>query len=295
MTLKPGDVVSHYRIVEKIGEGGMGLVFRAEDITLRRSVALKVLSEATAAGGGSRARLLREARAAAALNHPNICTIYEVHEADDASFIAMELVEGETLHNLLGRAGPLPFGRLLDIAVDVADGLAEAHARRIVHRDLKPQNIMVTPQGRVKILDFGLAIPAPAAAAEETAASTSHTRSSGGPAIAGGARGGGLQGTLPYMSPEQALGKEVDARSDLFSFGTVLYEMATGRNVLARPRQHLRRVEGDARRRGTASRRPPCRRDPRGSRGAPRTLSVSRKATRRPRPPRASPAVPASG
>lgn len=229
MTLKPGDVVSHYRVVEKIGEGGMGLVFRAEDITLRRSVALKMLSETTAAGGGSRARLLREARAAAALNHPNICTIYEVHEADDASFIAMELVEGETLHNLLGRAGPLPFGRLLDIAVDVADGLAEAHARRIVHRDLKPQNIMVTPQGRVKILDFGLAIPAPTAAAEDAAVSTSRTRSSGGPAIVGGARDGGLQGTLPYMSPEQALGKEVDARSDLFSFGTVLYEMATGR------------------------------------------------------------------
>jgi tetratricopeptide (TPR) repeat protein len=222
-------VVSHYRIVEKIGEGGMGLVFRAEDITLRRPVALKVLSETTAAGGGPRARLLREARAAAALNHPNICTIYEVREADDASFIAMELVEGETLHSLLGRAGPLPFGRLLDIAVDVADGLAEAHARRIVHRDLKPQNIMVTRQGRVKILDFGLAIPAPTAATHDAAASTSRTRSSGGQAIAGGARAGGLQGTLPYMSPEQALGKEVDARSDIFSFGTVLYEMATGR------------------------------------------------------------------
>src|SRR5574341_666166 len=125
VTLKPGDVVSHYRIVEKIGEGGMGLVFRAEDITLRRSVALKVLSGTPATGGGARARLLREARAAAALNHPNICTIYEVHEADEISFIAMELVEGETLHDLLDRAGPLPFSRLLDIAVDVADGLAE--------------------------------------------------------------------------------------------------------------------------------------------------------------------------
>jgi tetratricopeptide (TPR) repeat protein len=229
MALKPGDLVSHYRIVEQIGEGGMGLVFRAEDITLRRPVALKVLSGTPAAGGGCRTRLLREARAAAALNHPNICTIYEVHEADETSFIAMELIDGETLHDLLDRAGPLPFGRLIDIAVEVADGLAEAHARRIVHRDLKPQNIMVTRQGRVKILDFGLAIPAPTAAVEGGATSAGRTRSSSGAALAGGGPGGGLQGTLPYMSPEQALGKEVDARSDIFSFGTVLYEMATGR------------------------------------------------------------------
>ena len=253
MTLKPGDVVSHYRIVEKIGEGGMGLVFRAEDITLRRPVALKVLSETAAAGGGAMARLLREARSAAALNHPNICTIYEVHESDDASFIAMELVEGETLHDLLDRAGPLPFGRLLDMAVDVADGLAEAHARRIVHRDLKPQNIMVTRQGRVKILDFGLAIPSPPAAAHDAEVSTSRTRSSGGQAIAGGARAGGPQGTLPYMSPEQALGKEVDARSDIFSFGTVLYEMATGR-CPSRQRGRWRSWRGSSKR--SPTRRP---------------------------------------
>ena len=229
MPLKPGDVVTHYRIVETIGEGGMGMVFRAEDTTLRRLVALKVLTGTSTAGEGCRARLLREARAAAALNHPGICTIYEVHEADDASFIAMELIEGETLHGLLERSGPPPFGRLLDIAVDAADGLAEAHTRRIVHRDLKPQNIMVTSQGRVKILDFGLAIPAPGSPGGGAAGSTSRTRSSGGDAIAGGARAGGLQGTLPYMSPEQALGKEVDARSDIFSFGTVFYELATGR------------------------------------------------------------------
>jgi len=197
----------------------MGLIFRAEDLTLQRSVALKVLSETTAAASGSRARLLREARASAALNHPNICTIYEVHEADDVCFIAMEFIDGETLHDLLRRAGPPPLDRLLDIAIEVADGLAEAHARRVVHRDLKPQNIMITPQGRVKILDFGLAIPGPRPGG---------ARSPGSLSTGSGEPSGGLHGTIPYMSPEQALGREVDARSDLFSFGTVLYELATG-------------------------------------------------------------------
>jgi tetratricopeptide (TPR) repeat protein len=230
--LKPGDVVSHYRIVDKIGEGGMGVIFSADDLTLQRRVALKVLTRSSASDTANRARLLREARAAAALNHPNICTIYEVHESDDLSFIAMEMLPGETLHVLLGRAAPLPLARLLDIAVDVADGLAEAHAHRIVHRDLKPQNIMITTQGRAKLLDFGLAIPVsesgaaprPAGAGEgrRREGSTTGTESASG-------SGGGLQGTLPYMSPEQVLGKEIDPRSDLFSFGTVLYEMATGR------------------------------------------------------------------
>jgi len=217
VALKPGDRVSHYRIVEKIGEGGMGLIFRAEDLTLQRSVALKVLPETTAVAGGPRARLLSEARVSAALNHPNICTIYEVHEAEDLSFIAMEFIDGETLHDLLRRAGPPPLDRLLDIAVEVADGLAEAHARRVVHRDLKPQNIMITPQGRVKILDFGLAICEPG-----------DVRSLGSLPTGDGEPGGGLHGTIPYMSPEQALGRELDARSDIFSFGTVLYELATG-------------------------------------------------------------------
>ncbi|HYV85813.1 MAG TPA: protein kinase [Patescibacteria group bacterium] len=231
MILEPGDRVSHYRIVGKIGEGGMGVIFKAEDLTLQRPVALKVLTRSSASGGANRARLLREARAAAALNHPSICTIYEVHESEELSFIAMEMVEGETLQTLLGRAGPLPLARLLDIAVEVADGLAEAHARRFVHRDLKPQNIMITPQGRAKLLDFGLAIPVceagadPAAVARPDPAregSTTGTHSTSG-------SGGGLHGTLPYMSPEQVLGRELDPRSDLFSFGTVLYEMATGR------------------------------------------------------------------
>ena len=232
MILKPGDVVSHYRIVDKIGEGGMGVIFRADDLTLQRPVALKVLTRSSASGAANRARLLREARAAAALNHPNICTIYEVHESDDLSFIAMEMVAGETLHVLLGRAGPLPLARLLDIAIEVADGLAEAHAHRIVHRDLKPQNIMITSQGRAKLLDFGLAIPASESGAGDrpTVAGNKppHEGSTAGTESASDS-GGGMQGTLPYMSPEQVLGKEIDARSDLFSFGTVLYEMATGR------------------------------------------------------------------
>jgi len=230
--LKPGDVVTHYRIVDKIGEGGMGVIFSADDLTLQRRVALKVLTRSSSPDSANRARLLREARAAAALNHPNICTIYEVHESDDLSFIAMEMVPGETLHVLLGRAGPLPLARLLDIAVDVADGLAEAHAHRIVHRDLKPQNIMITTQGRAKLLDFGLAIPVSEGGAGAPPAGSGERRpregSTTGTESASGS-GGGLQGTLPYMSPEQVLGKELDARSDLFSFGTVLYEMATGR------------------------------------------------------------------
>jgi tetratricopeptide (TPR) repeat protein len=238
VALKPGDQISHYRIVDKIGEGGMGLVFRAEDLLLQRPVAIKMLCCDPAGGSDAKVRLLREARAAAALNHPNICTIYEVHDSGDDSFIAMELIEGETLHALLGRAGPLPFDRLLDIAVEIADGLAEAHARRIVHRDLKPQNIMVTPAGRVKILDFGLAVPAragagtsdPAAKSVASAAGTPHPAPASGPSTQSGERSDRLHGTLPYMSPEQALGRLVDARSDIFSFGTVLYEMAIGRS-----------------------------------------------------------------
>ena len=225
MSLKAGDVVTHYRIVETLGEGGMGIVFRADDLTLRRPVALKVLT--TPPGGRDAAcdRLLREARAAAALNHPNICTIYEVHDGEDLSFIAMELIEGATLARHLAGAGPLPIDRLLAIAIEIADGLAEAHARRVVHRDLKPQNIMVTPRGRVKILDFGLAIATPAAGSPPAAAD-GRTPTTGGSAPP---EAGGLQGTIPYMSPEQAMGRSLDARSDLFSFGIVLYEMATGR------------------------------------------------------------------
>ncbi|HUD70754.1 MAG TPA: serine/threonine-protein kinase, partial [Dongiaceae bacterium] len=225
MSLQIGDVVTHYRIVETLGEGGMGVVFRADDLTLRRPVALKVLTAPAGGRGTAWERILREARAAAALNHPNICTIYEVHDGDDHSFIAMELVEGETLARHLARTGPLPIDRLLAIAIEIADGLAEAHARRVVHRDLKPQNIMLTPRGRVKILDFGLAIATPDADAP-AAVSGGRTPVTGGSAAA---EAGGLQGTLPYMSPEQAMGRSLDARSDLFSFGTVLYEMATGR------------------------------------------------------------------
>src|SRR5262249_48829331 len=193
-------VVSHYRIVDKIGEGGMGVIFKALDLTLQRPVALKVLTRSSASSSANRARLLREARAAAALNHPNICTIYEVHESDDLSFIAMEMVEGETLQALLGRAGPLPLARLLDIAVEVADRLAEAHAHRIVHRDLKPQNIMITPQGRAKLLDFGLAVPASEGSVDEPVAKAPAERPKDGPTTgthSSGDSAGGLHGTLP--------------------------------------------------------------------------------------------------
>jgi len=206
--------ISHYWLLEKIAEGGMGVVYRAHDTTLGRNVALKLLPDELMSDSDRRRRFLREARTAAALNHPNICTIYEVGEDQGRTFIAMELVPGDTLAAKL-IAGPLPLPDLLRIAREVAEGLAEAHAHGIVHRDLKPQNLMVMPDGRVKILDFGLAKPTePSEVSEHSSTLT---------------REGLVVGTIPYLSPEQALGKPVDARSDVFSFGTVLYQMATGR------------------------------------------------------------------
>ena len=214
-----GRALGHYRVVEKLGSGGMGDVYLAEDTRLDRRVALKLLRPEKAESLDLRERFQREARVAAALNHPSIVHVYSVEESDGLSFITMELVRGRGLRALMGD-GPLPPARLLALASQIAEGLASAHAAGVLHRDLKPANIMVTEEDRIKILDFGLAkFFAPASALDTEAETMVRGSSSPGMTI----------GTVGYMSPEQALGKKVDARTDLFALGVVLFEMATGR------------------------------------------------------------------
>ena len=237
MSTQTGRTLSHYRLIEKIGQGGMGVVWKAEDTTLRRPVALKFLTEGHFDEDALRTRFLREARLAAALNHPSICSIHEIAEVEQGDsralpsgeqlsvgtpYLAMEFIDGQPLNDVIRKSGALPLEDALRIATQVAEGLAVAHEQGIVHRDLKPGNVMLTPDERAKILDFGLAKHLWPADPDDAVLTQAET-------VSGElTRAGMVLGTVAYMSPEQARGQPLDSRSDIFSFGVMLYEMVVG-------------------------------------------------------------------